>query len=161
MKPTIIEKLGILTSSILITGLTLANFQQGNAIQYNDGSVDEYLTKVKVEPYKGKNDLWVYIVRACATDHNLAVTEVILKSDIDQKVLGVNKTIAKGKCLSFGAVMKAKDGNTLGAELIEKHEAISKMQNLINDMPNLTKNEKKSAWKELIHLIATTGLIPR
>ena len=121
-------KLTTIIASLTIASLLFSVYQPGNAISYygHDGSVDNSITKVKVEPYKGKPGYWVYLVKVCADDHNLGVAAVILKSDIAKKELGVNKSIKKGDCSHYGAVMKAKDGNTLGAELIERHEALEK-----------------------------------
>ena len=64
--------------------------------------------------------LWNYTVKVCANDYPMAIHSVILKSDMDKQVLGFNKTIKKGDCTYAAAVMKAKDGKTLGAELIQK-----------------------------------------
>jgi len=149
MKPTIIKKLGILAVGILITSLASANFQQGNAIEYHDGSLDEYMTKVKVEPMRG--NLWSYIVKVCPDDENIRVAEVILKSDIEEIRLGVNKVVGQGKCGYYGAVMKAKDGSTLGAELIEDHEAREKILQLESEIPNLSGRQSAAANKEIIH----------
>ena len=138
-------------ASLTIASLLFAVYQPGNAVTYygHDGSVDDYLTKTKVEPYKGKPGYWVYLVKACATDHNLGIAAVILKSDIAKKELVVNKSIKKGECSNYGAVMKAKDGNTLGAELIERHEALEKYNQILNDMSGKSIKEKKELRKEL------------
>ena len=138
-------------ASLTIASLLFSVYQPGNAVTYygHDGSVDNYLTKTKVEPYKGKPGYWVYMVKACATDHNLGVAAVILKSDIAKKELGVNKTIKKGECSNYGAVMKAKDGNTLGAELIERHEALEKYNEILTEFPGKSIKEKKELRKEL------------
>ena len=138
-------------ASLTIASLLFAVYQPGNAVTYygHDGSVDDYLTKTKVEPFKGKQGYWVYIVKACADDYNLGVAAVILKSDLDTKVLGVNKSIKKGECSHYGAVMKAKNGNTLEAELIERHEALEKYNQILNDMSGKSIKEKKELRKEL------------
>ena len=138
-------------ASLTIASLLFAVYQPGNAITYygHDGSVDDYLTKTKVEPFKGKQGYWVYIVKACADDYNLGVAAVILKSDLDTKVLGVNKSIKNGECSHYGAVMKAKNGNTLEAELIERHEALEKYNQILNDMSGKSIKEKKELRKEL------------
>jgi len=159
MKPTIIKKLGILAVGILITSLASANFQQGNAIEYHDGSLDEYMTKVKVEPMKGKRDLWSYIVKVCPDDENIRVAEVILKSDIEEIRLGVNKVVGQGKCGYYGAVMKAKDGSTLGAELIEDHEAREKISQLESEIPNLSGRQSTAAAKEILHYLFVLNLL--
>jgi hypothetical protein len=151
-------KLAVIVT-LVAAGLIFAVYQPSNAITYagHDGSLDNYLSKAKVEKYKGKKDLWVYIVKACATDRTLAVGGVILKSDIDSRVLHVDKNIGKGKCSYYGAVMNAKDGNTLGAELIEKHEAVAKMQQLLKDMPKMSKVQKQLAQKEYSELQRMVG----
>ena len=138
-------------ASLTIASLLFAVYQPGNAVTYynHDGSVDKYLTKAKVEPYKGKQGYWVYLVKVCADDHNLGVAAVILKSDIAKKELGVNKTIKKGDCSHYGAVMKAKDGNTLGAELIERHEALERYNEILTELPDKSIKEKKELRKEL------------
>ncbi len=144
-------KITTIIASITIASLLLSVYQPGNAVTYygHDGSVDNYLTKAKVEPFKGKQGYWVYIVKACADDYNLGVAAVVLKSDLATKVLGVNKSIKKGECSHYGAVMKAKNGNTLGAELIERHEALEKYNQILNDMSGKSISEKKELRKEL------------
>ncbi|MFB5608112.1 MAG: hypothetical protein ACE5RI_08550 [Candidatus Nitrosomaritimum yanchengensis] len=150
-------------SSILIITIIFTPIHETSAQSYygHDGSVDEYLEKVTVKPYPGKKDYWTYIVKACAGSHNIAIAEVILKSDIDKKILGVNKSIVKGNCSSYGAVMKAKDGKTLGAELIEKHEALEHMEKILKDIPNSSTKERKIMMKEFIRLYSTIGLMPK
>ena len=146
--------------SLTIASLLFAAYQPGNAVTYygHDGSVDDNLTKIKVEPYKGKKDYWVYMVEACATDNHLAISIITLKSDIDEKVLGVNKTIKKEDCAHYGAVMKAKDSTTLGASMLERYEAIERMQEIIDgDSRHLSKTEKS----ELSRLQFVTGMYVR
>lgn len=156
-------KLTTIIALITIASLLFAVYQPGNAVtHYNghEGSVEKYLTKIKVEPYKGKQGYWVYIVKACADDYNLGVAAVILKSDIAKKELGVNKTIKKGECLHYGAVMKAKDGNTLGADLIERHEALQKYNEILSEMSGKSIKEKKELRKELYsYRIMLGGLV--
>jgi len=156
MKPTIIKKLGILAAGILITSLASANFQQGNAVEYHDGSLDEYMTKVKVEPMRG--NLWSYLVKVCP-DENIRVAEVILKSDMEEIRLGVNKVVGQGKCGYYGAVMKAKDGSTLGAELIEDYEAREKILQLESEIPNLFGRQATAANKEILHYLFVLNLL--
>ena len=150
-------------ASILVLTIVFASIQSTDAQYYSghDGSVDEYLEKVTVKPYGNKKDHWTYIVKACATTHHIGIAEVILKSDIDKKVLGVNKSIIKGTCSSYGAVMKAKDGKSLGAELVEKYEAVEKMEKILKDASSGSKNERKSLMKEFMRLYTTIGLMPR
>lgn len=144
-------KLMVIITSVIASSLLFSVYQPGNAIPYygHDGAVEEYLTKIKVEPYKGKQNLWVYMVKVCATEHALGVANVTLKSDIDQKVLGVNKSIVKGDCGYYGAVMKAKDGNTLGAELIERHEVLQKYNEALNMDSKLSKSAQQERQKEI------------
>jgi len=126
MKRTLIAVL----ISVIAASLFLST-QQPTDAQTSSGTYgydDKYLTKVKVEKLKGKGDFWAYIVKACATDRHLGIAAVILKSDMDEQFLGVNKFIGKGDCKYFGAVMKAKDGKTLGANLIENHKALEILQ---------------------------------
>ncbi len=144
-------KLVTIIATATIASLLFAVYQPTSAVQYygHDGSVDKYLTKAVVKPYSNKNGLWTYIVKACATDHTLAVGAIILKSDIGEEILGVNKNIKKGDCKSFGAVMKAKNSNTLGAEMIEKHEGLEKYQEIVKTIHQMSKSDKKNAYKEL------------
>jgi hypothetical protein len=150
-------------ASILVLTIVFSSLQSTDAQSYygHDGSVDEYLEKIVVKPYGNKKDYWTYIVKACATTHSIAIAEIILKSDIDKKVLGVNKAIVKGKCYNYGAVMKAKDGKTLGAELVEKQDALEKMEKILKDGPSVSKSERKSLMKEFMRLYTTIGLMPR
>ena len=154
-------KLLALIASISVASLLFAATQSGDAQTYygHDGSLDKYLSKTEVKKLKGKGDLWAYIVKACATDRHLAIAGVILKSDIDSRILGVNKHIRMGDCSYYGAVMNAKDGKTLGADLIEKHEALDKTQQLLKDFPSMTKSQKQKAMNEYIQLQIMIGLI--
>lgn len=144
-------KLTTIIASLTIASLLFAVYQPGNAITYygHDGSVDDSITKTKVEPYKGKPGYWVYLVKVCADDHHMGIAAVVLKSDIAKKELGVNKTVKKGDCSHFGAVMKAKDGNTLGAELIERHEAVQKFIDTLNSNAKLNKADQQERQKEI------------
>ena len=155
------QLIGAITSILVLT-IVFSSLQSTDAQSYygHDGSVGKNLEKIVVKPYPGKKDLWTYIVKVCAPTHNIAIAEVILKSDIDQQILGVNKVIMKGKCSGFGAVMKAKDGKTLGAELLEKQDALAKMEKILKDGPNVSKKERKVLMKEFIRLFNTIGLMP-
>ena len=154
-------KLFATTAIILGALLLFSMYQPGAAVPYysHDGSIDEQMEKTKVSPLKGKKDVWVYLVRACATDHSMGVASVILKSDIDQKNLGVNKNIPKGKCSSYGAIMKAKNPDTLGAEMIEKHEALQRMFDIQNQLPTMTKQQKSKAVSEITYYKTIIGLL--
>lgn len=157
------KKLAVLSSIAVGLILIVSSNDQSEALTYtpHDGSVDDYLKKIKVSPYSNKKDTWTYIVSACATDRTIAVAGIVLKSDIDKVTLGVNKNIPKGECSYYGAVMKAKDGKTLGAELIQKHEALSRMEQIIKDSPKMTKSTRDSAMSEFNQLFQMTGFIPR
>ena len=145
-----ITKISIITS-VTIASLLFAVYQPGNSITYSghDGSLDDHLEKAVVKPYSNKKDYWVYIVRACAAEHNLGVSAVILKSDLQEIVLNVNKSIKKGDCSHYGAVMKAKDGLSLGAEMIERHEAVSNYHEILEKLPELKNKQKEEARKEV------------
>jgi hypothetical protein len=153
MKTTII-------ASLAITSLLFAVYQPGDAVTYygHDGSVDEHMTKKTVKSYAGKPNWWVYTVEICATDRNLSISTVTLKSDIDEKQSSGFKTIKPGDCTVAGAVMKAKDSSTLGATMLEKHEAVQRMQELIDgDNKNMSQKEKS----ELSRLQSVTGVYLR
>lgn len=159
MKKQIIASL----ASILVLTMAFSSIQKTEAVPYygHDGSVSEYLEKVVVKPFTNKKDMWTYMVKVCATDHNLGIAGVVLKSDIDEKVLGVNKTVKKGDCSHYGAVMNAKDGNTLGAELIQKHEAVNRMIQILGETPDMTDKQRKTVMKEFYKLYTMTGFWPR
>ncbi|MFB5612916.1 MAG: hypothetical protein ACE5RL_06400 [Nitrosarchaeum sp.] len=150
-------------AAILVLTIVFSSVQHTNAVPYSgyDGSISKHLEKVTVKQYPGKSDYWVYIVKACATSYPLAVTEVILKSDMERQNLGVNKVIQKGECSHYGVVMKAKNGNTLGAELVQKHEAVEKMQQILKDAKNKSSSQRSNMMDELLRLYTITGLMPR
>ena len=150
-------------ASILVLTIVISSVQPTHAVSYYEpnSSVSKYLEKVVVKPYSAKKDTWSYIVKACATTHNLAIAGVILKSDIDQQVLGVNKIIKKGNCSQYGAVMKAKDGSTLGAELIQKHEAVQRMEQILKDKSSLSTIQRNTLMKEFMNLYTMIGIMPK
>ena len=150
-------------TSILVLTIIFSPMQSSEAASYvgHDGSVSEYLEKVTVKPYANKKNYWSYIVKACADEHNLGVAGIILKSDTEQIVLGVGKSIKKGNCSYYGAVMQAKDGKTLGAELIQTHEALAKQSQLLKDSKNASGSQKKSMMEEYMKLYIMTGFLPR
>ena len=155
-------KIATIILSMAISSLLFPMYQSSDAapISYtkHDGSVDQYMTKKVVKQYADKPNWWVYIVEICATDKRLAITEVTLKSDIDERNLGGNKSIKIGDCVRYGAVMKAKDSSTLGATMLEKHEAIERMQDLIEGN---NKNMSKAEKSELSRLQFITGVYLR
>jgi hypothetical protein len=150
-------KLTAIITSFIAAGLIFAVYQPGDAATYTnaDGSVEKYMSKVTTEQLKGKKDWWYYSVKVCANDYTMGIAGVVLKSDMDRQVLGVNKNIAKGDCKVYGAVMKAKDGKTLGGELIEKHEAIQRMLDLKNSVGKSKSQYKQAAeeWGMLYNMI--------
>ena len=107
------------------------------------------LQKPKPNRTKDSQENGAYIVKVCADDHSLGIAAITLKSDVAKKELGVNAVIKKGDCSHFGAVMKAKDGNTLGAELIEKHEAFQKYQKALNSNGKVSAKEQKIRQHEI------------
>ena len=152
-----------ITALLTVATLLFSAYQPGAAAQYynHDGSVDDDLIKKTVKPLKGHKDYWVYSVEACATDHTMKVSVVTLKSDMDKKELGVNKVIPKGDCQTYGAVMKAKDPNTLGASMLESHEALERMEQILKDMKSMSEKDRKIAHSEFIKLFMVTGYLPR
>jgi hypothetical protein len=155
-------KLAAIITSIIAAGLLFAVYQPGDAQSYynHDGSVEKNMSKYKTEQLKGKKDWWYYAVKVCANEYTMGIAGVVLKSDMDKQVLGVNKNIPKGECRVYGAVMKAKDGKTLGGELIEKHEAIQRMLDLKNSMGKSKLQYKQTAeeWGMLFNMV---GYNPR
>jgi len=156
-------KLAAIITSIVAAGLLFAMYQPGDAAPYynHDGSVDKNLTKHQIEQLKGKKDWWYYSVKVCANEYTMGIAGVVLKSDMDKQVLGVNKNIPKGECRVYGAVMKAKDSKTLGGDLIEKHEAMQRMLELKKGFGGMSKsqfNQAADEWGMLFHM---TGYNPR
>ncbi len=155
-------KLAAIITSIMAVSLLFAVYQPSSAVPYynHDGSVDKNLTKHDIKQLKGKKDWWYYSVKVCANDYTMGIAGVVLKSDTDKQVLGVNKNIPKGECKVYGAVMRAKDSSTLGGDLIENHEAIQKMLELKNSMGKSKSQYNKAAdeWGMLFHM---TGFNPR
>ncbi len=154
------KKLMVILATITATGLLTSMYQPTNAAPYynHDGSIDENITKYKVEPLKGKKNYWYYAVKVCADDYPMGIAGAILKSDMDQKVLWIDKYIKKGDCKVYGAVMKAKNGETLGGEVIENHEAIQIMLELKDT--SLPKSQFKAAMKEWSMYRMMTGFNP-
>jgi len=150
-------KLAAIITSIIAAGLLFAVYQPGNAAPYTnaDGSVEKYMSKVHTEQLKGKKDWWYYSVKVCATDYTMGIAGVVLKSDMDKQVLGVNRNIPKGECREYGAVMRAKDGKTLGGDLIEKQEAIQRMLDLRSSVGKSKSQFKQTAdeWGMLFNMI--------
>ncbi|WP_052347702.1 hypothetical protein [Candidatus Nitrosotenuis chungbukensis] len=121
-----IKLLGI---SLMVALVILANtsLHSDAAVTYEKQENSKYVKDRIAEPLKGKSGWWKYILRVCADDHSLGITEVVLSSDIETIYQGVNKVIPKGDCSIYGAVMKAKNGNTLGYKITQSHEAVQKV----------------------------------
>lgn len=98
-----------------------------NAVPYEKQDDSKYIKEKIVKPYPGKSGWWIYIITVCADDHSLGIAEIILSSDMETQYLGVNKSIAKKDCSTYGAVMKAKNGNTLGYKITTTSEAAEKI----------------------------------
>ncbi len=150
-------KLAAIITSIVAGGLLFAVNQPGEAATYTnaDGTVEKYMTRIPPQPLAGHKGWWYYSVNVCATDYTMGIAGVVLKSDIDRQVLGVNKNLVKGSCQVFGAVMKANDGKTLGGELLEKHEVIQKMQDLRSSMmkSKSKSNQIAEEWGMLFNML--------
>ena len=148
---------------ILVLTIIMSPIQTIDAISYtgHDGSVSKDLEKTLVKPYGNKKDYWSYIVMVCPATHSIAIAEVILKSDTEQVVLGANKIVKQGECSHYGAVMKAKDANTLGAQLVTKGEAIEKMIQILKDNKNTSGMQRDNMMAEFMRLYIVTGFLPR
>lgn len=108
--------------------IIMATYQSSEAATYQPlESNFKYVSKRTAEPLPGKSGYWSYHLKVCATDHSLAIAEVVLKSDSETIYQGVNKIIPKGDCSYYGAVMKAKDGKTLGYKITQTHEAVEQI----------------------------------
>lgn len=94
---------------------------------YEKQADSKYVKEKIVKPYPGKSGWWIYILKVCADAHNIGITEVMLSSDVETKYLGVNKSIPKNGCSTYGAVMKANNGNTLGYKITTASEAAEKI----------------------------------
>ena len=89
----------------------------------------KYVKEKIIKPLPGKTGWWYYMLKVCADDYHLAITEVVLSSDTEIVHEGVNSVIIKGKCSFYGAVMKAKNGSTLGYKITTTEEATQKILN--------------------------------
>jgi len=98
-----------------------------DAATYEKQADSKYVKEKIVKPYPGKSGWWIYIIKVCASDHSLGIAEVILSSDMGTQYLGVGKSIAKNDCSTYGAVMKAKNGSTLGYKITTTSEAAEKI----------------------------------
>ena len=122
--------------------------------QTYDVADEKYITK-KIEQYKGKKDYYTYFVKVCATDRPLAIAEVVLKSDTETFHTGNKSIISKGHCTMYGSVMKAKNPNSLGADLIQVHEALDMIKNY-----KFSKNPNKNIEQDINRLHWKIGFLP-
>lgn len=114
----------LLVASVMIAG---TYSHSGAAVDYDKQENFKYVKEKIVKPYPGKSGWWVYHVWICASDYNLGIAEVVLSSDTEKIYQGVNKAIPKGECSTYGAVMKAKNGNTLGYKITTISDAAEKI----------------------------------
>lgn len=119
----------LVTVSLLVVLVITAGtwLHATDAATYEKQADFKYVKEKIVKPYPGKSGWWVYLLRVCAYDYPLGITEVVLSSDTETLYQGVNKVIPKGKCSSYGAVMKAKNGDTLGYKITTTSEAAEKI----------------------------------
>jgi len=120
----VIKILGVLLMVLVVMAGTFVHI---DAATYEKQADSKYVKEKIVKPYSGKNGWWSYIIIVCADDHNIGIAEVILSSDSETRYLGVNKSIAKNDCSTYGAVMKAKNGSTLGYKITTTSEAVEKI----------------------------------
>jgi hypothetical protein len=119
----------------------IASLHTIDAATYEKQENFKYVKQKITEPLKGHPGWWKYLIKVCADDYSLAITEVVLSSDMEKVYQGVNKGIAKGKCSYYGAVMKAKDGNSLGYKITQTHEAVEKILDYKNGKPGAALSE--------------------
>lgn len=137
----LIKILGIL-AIILSVSLIASTYQPSVAAPYTPlDSNFKYVKERIIKPIPGKSLYWSYLLKVCADDHSLAITEIILKSDMETLYQGVNKIIPKGKCSHYGAVMKAKDSKTLGYKITQTHEAVEKLLAYKQGKPGISLEE--------------------
>ena len=122
--------------------------------QSYDAADEKYITK-KIDQYKGKKEYYTYFVKVCAKDRPLAIAEVVLKSDTETFHTGNKSIIPKGQCTTYGSVMKAKNPNSLGADLIQVHEALEMIKNY-----KFSKNPNKSIEQDINRLHWKIGFMP-
>lgn len=115
----------LLFSGLVITASTWIHAT--DAATYEKQADFKYVKERIVKPYPGKSGWWIYHLHVCADDYSLGIAEVVLSSDTETIYQGVNKAISKGHCSVYGAVMKAKNGNTLGYKVTTISEAADKI----------------------------------
>jgi len=117
----------ILVVLLMALVVMAGTFVHIDAVPYEKQADSNYVKEKIVKPYTGKSGWWIYIIKVCASDHSLGIAEVILSSDMETRYLGVGKSIAKNDCSTYGAVMKAKNGSTLGYKMTTTSEAAEKI----------------------------------
>ena len=116
--------ISVLVALVVISGTSL---HATDAATYEKQSDFKYVKERIVKPYPGKSGWWIYHLHVCADDYSLGIAEVVLSSDTETLYQGVNKAIAKGDCSTYGAVMRAKSGSTLGYRITTISEATDKI----------------------------------
>jgi hypothetical protein len=138
-----IKLVGISILAVLLV-VSVASLHTTDAVTYEKQEDSKYVKQKIVEPLKGKNGWWKYLLKVCADDRNLGIAEIVLSSDMETIYQGVNKGLAKGNCTYFGAVMKAKNGNTLGYKITQIHEAVDKI------VESKQQKLSSSSWSEIM-----------
>lgn len=109
----------VITSSAWIHATDAATYEKQADFKYVKDRI--------VKQYPGKSGWWIYHIHVCASDYSIGIAEVVLSSDMETIYQGVNKAIPKGECSTYGAVMKAKNSNTLGYKITTMSEAADKI----------------------------------
>ena len=121
-----IKILGISILAVLII-IAVTLVQSSEAATTDPQSISKYIKSKTIKQIPGKTGWYYYMLKVCADDHHLAVTEVILSSDTETIYEGVNGYIIKGKCSFYGAVMKAKNASSLVFKITSTDEAVQKI----------------------------------
>lgn len=117
----------IAASILVLLIVSSASLNATDAVISEKQSDFKYVKERIVEPLKGHTGWWKYLLTVCADDYSLAITEIVLSSDTEVIYQGVNKAIPKGDCSHYGAVMKAKNGASLGYKITLTSEAVQKI----------------------------------
>lgn len=130
-------RLLVVSMFVVLLVIAVASLHNSEAAIYEKQTNFKYVKERIVEPLPGKSGWWKYLLKICADDHSLAIAEVVLSSDTERLYQGVNSAIPKGECTFYGAVMKAKNSNTLGYRITQTNEAVQKIidskQGKLND----------------------------
>lgn len=117
---SVLAALAVIAATSLHASEAAVTYEQQNS---------KYVKERIVKPLPGKTGWYYYMLKVCPDDHHLAITEVVLSSDMETIYEGVNSNIIKGKCSFYGAVMKAKNSSTLGYKITTTDEAAQKILN--------------------------------